>query len=319
LTNENELPPEAWFEILRRDYLDGYIPQGGGTVKVVVAPPQDVPRIRTTFERFAKNRNFEYAHVDAATRKLHMMQGLYNEIARQLPWDDLARRFMAGEIERDGRTLPADGQLTIDALAEANDEAKAPILHDLRRILSNKVYKDYSLSREFRAGAFALCKAAYDTSPDVQQEAADVREWLRGDIARMSLLRKMGIYRKISRTNARQILFSTTSWLKAAGSSGLIVTLDMTRYTLGKDAPPDGNIYTKAAAMDMNEVLRQFIDSADDLTSAMFVFFTTERFLQSEDRGLRSYEALRLRLTDDVRDRHRPNPFAPMVRLRYSA
>jgi hypothetical protein len=66
-------------------------------------------------------------------------------------------------------------------------------------------------------------------------------------------------------------------------------------------------------------VLRQFVDATDDLSSALIVFMTDERFLPGNTRGLNSYDALRLRLTDDVRDRRRPNPLAPMVRLKDTA
>jgi hypothetical protein len=95
--------------------------------------------------------------------------------------------------------------------------------------------------------------------------------------------------------------------------------VDFSRYALGKTAGTDGFTYTKLATLDMHEVLRQFVDSADELASMLLVFLTGEQFLESEDRGLRNYDALRLRLTDDVRDRHHPNPFAPMVRLRSAA
>jgi hypothetical protein len=132
----------------------------------------------------------------------------------------------------------------------------------------------------------------------------------------MSALRRLSIYRKVSRSNARQILYSTTAWLRKGGMSGTIITIDFSQYSVGKTAEHDGLSYTKFATLDMHEVLRQFIDGADELHSAFLVFLTGERFLTDERFGLRNYEALRLRLTDDVRDRHSPNSFAPMVRLR---
>ena len=103
---------------------------------------------------------------------------------------------------------------------------------------------------------------------------------------------------------------------RSAGEPGIVVTVDIARYVLGKDAPPASfAAYTKLAALDLNEVLRQFIDATDELSGAVLVFLTDERFLTDRERGLGSYEALRLRLTDDVRDRHRANPLAPMVSI----
>ena len=100
---------------------------------------------------------------------------------------------------------------------------------------------------------------------------------------------------------------------------GLVITIDISRYALGKSAPAGGNTYTKFASTDMHEVLRQFIDGTDHLNSTLVVFLTDEAFLTDARQGMENYDALRLRLTDDVRDRDRPNPFAPMVRLRDGA
>jgi hypothetical protein len=65
----------------------------------------------------------------------------------------------------------------------------------------------------------------------------------------------------------------------------------------------------------MWETLRQFVDGTDDLTGGLFVFLVGREFLEDDERGMRGYNALHLRLTDDVRDRRRPNPLAAMVRL----
>ena len=161
-----------------------------------------------------------------------------------------------------------------------------------------------------------MCRAAFDRSLDVQQEASDARAWLCGSLDRMSALRRIGIFRKVNRNNARQLLFSTSAWIRSTNAGGLIATIDISRYAAGKEATGEGNTYTKMASLDMHEVLREFVDATDDLHAALIVFVTGEQFLTSVTSGLRNYDALRLRLTDDVRDRRRPNPFAPMVRLR---
>jgi hypothetical protein len=67
--------------------------------------------------------------------------------------------------------------------------------------------------------------------------------------------------------------------------------------------------------MDAYEMLRQFIDSSDDIEGFLLVIVTPKTFLSDQRLGLNRYEALKLRIWDDVRDKFRQNPFAPMVRL----
>jgi hypothetical protein len=308
-----------WLKLLATDYLAPFLSQGGSAVKVVVAEQPDRDRVQQGLASMAADGRYLYAHVDSATCRIHLLHTLYNEIARQVPWAETAQRFLRSALEEAHYRVPTSGDLSLEALADENDEASAHLVQHLRRIVTQGIAKNYAFSREFRLAADALCRATYDGSADVRRQADDVQAWLKGELTRLSTLRDLAIYRKIGRGNARQILSSTSAWLRQAGFPGIIVTVDFSRYALGKTAGTDGFTYTKLATLDMHEVLRQFVDSADELTSMLLVFLTGEQFLESEDRGLRNYDALRLRLTDDVRDRHHPNPFAPMVRLRSAA
>jgi hypothetical protein len=317
--DEHYLAPDVWLQSIQADYVRSYMREGGASVKIAVADAEECARVRNQLRMLASANNFQYAHVDAATRRTHLVHNLFTAAASQIEWEALARGFLRHALEERHYSIPDSGDLAVDGLAEANDEARDLLLRDLRKIISNRVFRDYALSREFRLAATAMCRAAYDHSADVQQEASDTEAWLCGSLDRMSALRRLGIFRKVNRSNARQLLFSTSAWIRSAGGGGLVLTVDISRYALGKNASPDGNIYTKMASLDMHEVLREFVDATDELHSTLIVFLTGEQFLTNEANGLRNYDALRLRLTDDVRDRRRPNPFAPMVRLRSAA
>ena len=53
-----------------------------------------------------------------------------------------------------------------------------------------------------------------------------------------------------------------------------------------------------------------------NLENLFIALLAGEEFLFDDSRGLNSLlEALRLRLTDDVYDRNRANPFGPMLRI----
>ncbi len=113
------------------------------------------------------------------------------------------------------------------------------------------------------------------------------------------------------------MLFSLAHWLKLNGKSGLVVVLDISRYTLTTRTrdDSDGFYYSIPAALDAYEVLRQFIDGTDEMESSFIVVIASKPFLSDERRGVSRYDALKLRIWDEVRDKHRENPFASLIRI----
>ena len=51
------------------------------------------------------------------------------------------------------------------------------------------------------------------------------------------------------------------------------------------------------------------------MTPASVSLLAPPEFLEDEKRGLLRYEALRLRVWDEVRDRRQPNPLSSLIRL----
>jgi hypothetical protein len=125
------------------------------------------------------------------------------------------------------------------------------------------------------------------------------------------------IYQKVARHNARHMLTSLTRWLRLTGKGGLILSLDISRY-FGKrgESSTDGSLsFTPAATMDLFELLRQFLDTADEIEGLLMVVLAPEEFLTDSRRGVDRYEALKLRVWDDIRPKQRQNPLASLVRI----
>jgi hypothetical protein len=145
-----------------------------------------------------------------------------------------------------------------------------------------------------------------------------VLDWLRGDLRQISLLRSAMIFRRIGRHNARQMLFSLAHWSATNGSAGLVLELDVRR--LGFARRPrleerNGIYYTKASLLDAYELLRQLVDNTDELSHCCVVVVAAPEFLSDPNRGLDAYQALKLRIYDEVRDRLRDSPYSSLVRL----
>jgi hypothetical protein len=310
------LPADAWLGSLRSEYLDRFVREGGAAVKVAVVPSAATSEALTrSLLQDARDRGFVTAGVDAASCKAHLLHNLFHAVARQVDWDGLARDFVRRLVLGAGLAMPADGALDVGAVARASEQDVTIVMQDVRVALTKQLMRDRGLSRQFRLGVLALCKAIVEPDELRVEVAAHVRLWLRGELPRVGPLRDAFIHQRIDRHSARTMILSTAAFVRKADREGLVVAVDVSRYALPRPLDDGRNRYSKSAALDMWETLRQFIDGTDDLNGGLFVFVVGQDFVEDEARGLRGYNALHLRLTDDVRDRRRANPLAPMVRI----
>ncbi len=63
-------------------------------------------------------------------------------------------------------------------------------------------------------------------------------------------------------------------------------------------------------------MIRQFIDSTDEMDGCLLTFIAPPDAIEDEVRGLYMYRALTMRIADEVRDRRWDNPLASLVRIR---
>jgi hypothetical protein len=311
--------PGVYVDFLAREYLDGFIAEGGAAVKFAV--PLDGATtydLNTALHRTAVEADYVFAEVDAARTRVHMIDQVFFELARQVDWDALARQ-VAGVLVRElGFPVSEHAPtLDIDGIARTNDYAPAELRRDFNRELQEQVGKDYALAREFRIAMIRLCQASVDPGGVAQTTRAAVLEWLTGELRRISVLKPALIYQRITRANARHMLVSLARWVRRGGRRGLVVFLDARQLAVTRRADAgDGVYYTKPMVLDAYEVLRQLVDGTDELEACLVCTGCPEEFLENNyGRGLAAYQALHMRVYDEVRDRHRVNPLAALVRL----
>ncbi len=314
-----ELGVSTWLEILRNEYIDGYVRDGGGAIKFAVLPDNNsLTSLADSLGQDARQDNFVFAKIDARYTKAHMVDRLFHKIAKQLDWDELAYQYVTRLLVEHGYLVPTERkEFTLHKVAELNDRKEPLLRRDLQTWLEETIDGDPSLCREFRMAIIRLCLAQLDSGESDRVLADAVKDWLCGELRLISGVKKALIFQKVARHNARYLLSSLTHWLRMAGRSGLIVTLDITRYLESKrPTNPDRSFhYSSTAVLDLYDMLRQFIDTSDELEGFMMVVLTPPEFLSDARRGIDRYEALKNRIWDDVRDKHRPNPLVPLVRL----
>lgn len=314
-----EMQPREWLAVLQTEYFQHFLRQGGATVKFVVCPnSEDRQALQKEFTHLAHTEEFIFAKADARDTKIHMADRLVHAISKQIDWDGLARRFVSRLLNEHGYHLPPENEaFTFAQIAAMNDRDETLLRRDLRSWLEQSLYRDTAMCQEFRMAMIRLCLAQLDPGDPNPFLASAVKEWLCGELRLISTLKEALIFQKVVRHNARDILASLAHWVRLVGAHGLVLCLDISPYMVAKrPAESDSSLYySAAAAMDVYEVLRQFIDSTDDMEGCLMVVLVPEEFLTDERRGLNRYEALKLRIWDDVRDKHRQNPLAPMIRL----
>lgn len=314
-----ELRASEWLDVINRDYLADFVQAGGAAVKVAVADDDALRlHLREDLRGMGEAAGYRVAVVDAAETKVQMIDKVFHAVAARMPWEAMARRFLARTIRESGRKLPDDPEnLSLAALAEANDVPARHLHTSVADTLWRELYRDYHMSQEFRLAMVRLCRAQLD--PDDEPAVTEaVLLWLRGDLRRISELKRAFIFQKAARHNARHLLASLAHWLRLTGSAGLLLILDIARCS--QTAPPrdqrDSSIYySRAATFDAYEMLRQLIDGTDDVEGMFAVALAGSEFTTDPKRSYVQYPALHYRLADEVHDRYRPNPLSALVRI----
>jgi hypothetical protein len=306
----------SYLDFVRREYLDGFIREGGAAVKFGVAPDaMTIDNVHTELRATATDAGYVYAAVDAATTKMSMVDQVFHTVAKQVPWRDLARKLVTNALEELRFPTPPGEPLSLHGIARHNQYDYQELRKDFNRKLQQQIFHDYELAQDFRIAMILLCQAEVSSTPDVQATAEAVLAWLRGELRHISQLKPELIYQKIVRSNALHMLYSLGPWLRKAGRAGLVLDFDIRQCAITGRALTDQFFYTKPAVLDVYELLRQLIDATDELRSTFILVSANHDFLADQSRGLERYWALRLRILDEVRDRGKANPYSALIRL----
>ncbi len=304
---------------VEREYLRGYVDHGGAAVKFAVGPDdRSAEAFIGRLSAAARDAGYAVAVVDAAETRVHLLEQVFFEVARQVDWEALAAVATRAAVASAGYPASPDGDLSLDRIAADHRVEARELRRDIDRELQLRVHRDYAMVSEFRTAMLRLCQSQLRSGQVSEAEHAALLDWLRGDLRLISALKSALIFRRIGRHNARPLLFSLAHWLSVNDHAGLFLVLDLRRLGFARRPSPEerrGHYYTKAALLDAYEMLRQLVDNTDELANCFVAVTASPAFLTDSGRGLDAYQALKLRIFDEVRDAHRDNPFSSLVRL----
>jgi hypothetical protein len=184
------IDPYEYATFLDQEYLRSYVKDGGTAVKFVVAADDSAAAFASAVGERATAAGYLTTVVDAAEHRVHLMDQVFFEVARQVDWDDLATRAVRGALAAAAYPVPDEqSDVSVDAVAAYHAVDANELARDVNRQLQQRVHRDFAMVAEFRTAMLRLCQAHLGTGQVTEAEHAAVLEWLRGDLRQMSQLR----------------------------------------------------------------------------------------------------------------------------------
>lgn len=292
-------------------YLEDYIAAGGSKVKFLTGRPGS-GKTHTLLLLVEAARRLGYFTVsfDARQVRLNQFNSVYQAVLDSADMDELVAAYCSGVVERLGyqpEQLPA-GQ---DFLSWAVAQGRTPEM--LKREIQEKLdtfYHDRKVNHNFAMAFIQLCADHLGARPLDPEQKVSLIEWLKGRAIPARDLRRLQIYTRIDKFNARHMLSSFLYLARQCGRKGICVTVDNLEALLER-GPTGRALYGRAARNEVYESLRQLLDDFAGFTGAFFVFSCSTELVHDEKGGFKSYEALWMRIQNEVSGT-RPNKFADL-------
>ena len=300
----------------REHYLSEYIRLGGSKIKFLTGSPgSGKSHCLELFLKQAADDGFVAVPLSAKTMRLDDFKEIYCFVynAAEFPFylGQCAKKIIA-EMGFEPSEVP-EGMTFADHLAEQrllDPLTKREIRYQLNLMFMQnpKIDNNFALCCSLLTGDLL----GYPTLEPNNREL--LLSWLSATKQyRLSDYRKLGFSpARITKHNARHMLRSLVEIIKISGYFGLVVGVDNLEALMGGGL--DAIRYTKPKREDAYESIRELIDEIDTLQNTMFVFAFDAKLAEDETAGLKSYQALWMRIQNEI-EGERFNRFCDMANL----
>ncbi len=264
----------------------------------------------------AQEENYKTIQFSAREIWMHDFKEIYVEILKQceiMECLEAVSRHLIQEMGFDFQEIPV-GMKFIDYLSE-NGSGDAITKREIRSQLRQIFLDNPMLDNNF-ALACSMLTGGILGYPVLEEQNRDILLlWLRGDRSvKLSQLRSLGFYpSRITKYNARHMLRSLAEITRMGGYSGLFITIDSLEILISRSSLEPLH-YTKMKREDTYESIRQLIDDIDSMKNIMFVYAFDRELTDNENTGIKSYQALWMRIQNEIVG-ERFNRFSDMVDL----
>ena len=290
-------------EFWREKYIEEYIRYGGSKIKFVTGRPgSGKTYFLQQMTAIAREEGYRTVQFSAREIWLNDFKEIYFEILRQCDLmgclKGCCRKVVAG-MGYDYREIP-EGLTFMDYLAREN-MSDALTRREIRTQLKELFLDNPLLDNNFALACSMLTGSLLGYPILEEQNKALLLGWLGGDrTVKLSQLRALGLSpSRITRYNARHMLRSLCEVAHMGGCAGVFVAVDDLDILISRSSLEPVH-YTKMKREDTYESIRQLIDEIDSLRHVMFVFAFDRGLLEDENSGLKSYQALWMRIQTEI-------------------
>ena len=288
---------------LRYNYLQSYISNGGSKIKFVTGSEKSgKSAFLALTEKEAEAAGFKVVHLSARGVPMFDFKDLYSSIVTRVGLPEILSRCkdkVILSLDYDPKEIP-EGKDFMEYLASI-DEGDALTRRAIRKkiesmFLSNPYFdSNFSLACSMIVGSMLGHPKLDDISLSTIYSYLAAEKELK-----MSAIRLVGLApKKINKTNARLMLNSLVEVILLSGYEGLAIFIDDFDAILNRSGL-DAIHYTKMRREDAYESIRELIDSIDAMHNVFFLFAFHRVLLDDENAGLKSYQALWMRIQNEI-------------------
>jgi len=310
---------DALRDFLYEHYIDGYIRDGGSKVKFLIGPEGcgKTHHLRLLLNS-ARQKGYLTAYIDARETNLQYIDALYKCIASSIDFDVLVTKYcdekVISQLGYSADSIPKGVKFIEWAVQQGRIPEK--IKRETKEALE-KLFRNRRIDGSFATAFLQLCNDQLGIVPLSEENRVVLLNWIAGDSDSVTLwqLKRLQIFTRIDRYNARNMFISILEIARIVGLRGLLVCIDGVEDIVAGKKPETGRPkYTRAARDDAYEGFRELIDDVDRLEHVMFIIAARKELIENDKNGIRSYAALWLRIQDEIVC-EQPNKFADLLYL----
>ncbi len=314
---------DYYLDILDKHYLSSFVFNGGSSIKFMITEPEQQIQLKDDLSKLGSKYRYLTVNVDANEIKVQQIEQIFFAIARKIDWEELTQVAAQKIINNtpyssEHNSEISDRNLSVKTLADKFQSDPNEIIRDLNRELQKSIYHNNEMFYDFKMAMLRFVQYKLQTDQVSDSEYNAIMDWLKGDLKQISPLKTVRIFHKINRQNGRHMLYSLVYWIKYCGYSGLALTINLSQLNNKKPKGLKNSTdiyYTKTTIMDTFESIRQLVDGINEVSNFFTAVITDSRFILDQTRGVEVYQALKLRIIDEIRDANRENAFTTLVRL----
>ncbi len=314
---------DYYLDILDKHYLSSFVFNRGSSIKFMITEPEKQIQLKDDLGKLGSKYRYLTVNVDANEIKVQQIEQIFFAIAKKIDWEELTQVAAQKTINNtqygsEHNSDLSDRNLSVKTLADRFQSDQNEIIRDLNRELQKSIYYNYEMFHDFKIAMLRLVQYKLQTDQVSDSEYNAIMDWLKGDLKQVSPLKTVRIFHKINRQNGRHMLYSLVYWIKYCGYSGLVLTINLSQLNNKRPKGLKNSTdiyYTKPTIMDTFESIRQLVDGINEVSNFFTAVITDSRFILDQTRGVEVYQALKLRIIDEIRDANRENAFTTLVRL----